>query len=119
MVQTTKLRDENQRWKLFVTRFFDCDMCRAGHTSPTDLVSCMRAYRDHYTFAYCRLYRSESFPAASGIVPVVNLLSPTRCGTAECPQAGFCRPSTGKSCILQDVQSNRARGGGWDLPRAA
>ena len=49
--------DANKRWKLFITRFFDCEICD-GNGMPTGLMDkCHASMREHYEFASCRTHR--------------------------------------------------------------
>ena len=48
--------DENTRWKLFITRFFDCEMCH-GHMEAGPAGKCHASVREHYKFASCRSHR--------------------------------------------------------------
>lgn len=56
---TTSWGEENENWKLFVTRFFDCRFCWPdGADTSSWLSKCMTGYQQHFEFAYCRFARS-------------------------------------------------------------
>ena len=57
MGKTKAWGDANTAWKLFTTRFFDCQLCYGG-VDPELAAKCRAAYREHYEFAYCRFKRS-------------------------------------------------------------
>jgi len=54
---TTVWGEENKRWKLFITRFYDCDTCWAADINNRNVTACIQAFRMHYEFAYCRFLR--------------------------------------------------------------
>ena len=57
--KTTRVWGEaNENWKLFVTRFFDCEMCWPNPTDAATVFSkCTAAFQKHYEFAHCKLSR--------------------------------------------------------------
>ncbi len=56
-VETTKQwGEDNKRWNLFITRFYDCELCDRGRSKEA-LAKCHKSYLDHYDFAYCRFHR--------------------------------------------------------------
>jgi hypothetical protein len=63
MGKTKAWGDANTAWKLFTTRFFDCQLCYGGVDEGL-AAKCRAAYRDHYEFAYCRVKRSVDAIAA-------------------------------------------------------
>ena len=57
-VEITKVwGDENKRWKLFITRFFDCELCHGSGMTDDDLAKCHASVREHFEFASCRTHR--------------------------------------------------------------
>ena len=59
--RTTVWGEENKRWKLFITRFFDCETCWPQTSSAAKNASaCASSYKQHYEFAYCRFLRYSS-----------------------------------------------------------
>lgn len=48
--------DQNKRWKLFITRFFNCEVCY-GRMDKGGLAKCQQSFREHYEFASCRSHR--------------------------------------------------------------
>lgn len=57
VTRTTVWGEENKRWKLFITRFFDCETCWHGGKPPVNASLCAASYKQHYEFAYCRFLR--------------------------------------------------------------
>lgn len=58
-VEITKVwGEENKRWKLFITRFFDCELCHGEGMQPDQLPKCHASMREHFAFASCRIHRS-------------------------------------------------------------
>ncbi|BDA50039.1 probable glycosyltransferase 2 [Coccomyxa sp. Obi] len=56
-VETTKeWGEDNKRWNLFITRFYDCELCDAGR-GKEPLSKCHKSYLEHYDFAFCRFHR--------------------------------------------------------------
>ena len=50
--------EQNKRWNLFVSRFFECPFCFTDDKKREDEVAeCMSAYLEHYEFAFCRFHR--------------------------------------------------------------
>ena len=50
--------EQNKRWNLFVSRFFECPFCFKDDKKREDEVAeCMSAYLEHYEFAFCRFHR--------------------------------------------------------------
>ena len=50
--------DQNKRWNLFISRFFECPFCIKDDKKREDEVAeCMSAYLEHYEFAFCRFHR--------------------------------------------------------------
>ena len=57
-VEATKLwGEENKRWKLFVSHFYDCELCWGRGMTPGGLAACHASFREHYEFAHCRFQR--------------------------------------------------------------
>lgn len=55
--------EQNKRWNLFVSRFFECPFCFEDDKKREDEVAeCMNAYSEHYEFAFCRFHRYGAFP---------------------------------------------------------
>ena len=48
--------DQNTRWKLFITRFFNCEVCY-GKMDLGGLAKCHQSFREHFEFASCRAHR--------------------------------------------------------------
>ena len=63
MGKTKAWGDANANWKLFTTRFFDCQLCYGGVEGGL-ADKCRKSYREHYEFAYCRVKRSVDAVAA-------------------------------------------------------
>ena len=56
-VETTKEWGEsNKRWNLFITRFYDCELCDAGRGKER-MDKCHKSYLEHYDWAFCRFHR--------------------------------------------------------------
>lgn len=56
-VETTKeWGEDNKRWNLFITRFYDCELCDTGR-GKEPLSKCHKSYLEHYDFAFCRFHR--------------------------------------------------------------
>ena len=70
--------DANKNWKLFTTRFFDCQTCWGGGGMEADLAAkCSAAAWEHYEFAYCRFHRNVlAAGAAASRGPPLHHLSP-------------------------------------------
>lgn len=50
--------EQNKRWNLFVSRFFECPFCIKDDKKREDEVAeCLSAYLEHYEFAFCRFHR--------------------------------------------------------------
>lgn len=50
--------EQNKRWNLFVSRFFECPFCIEDDKKREDEVAeCLSAYLEHYEFAFCRFHR--------------------------------------------------------------
>jgi hypothetical protein len=58
--RTTAWGEENKRWKLFITRFYDCETCWTADGRAGNMTACIQAFRRHYEFAYCRFLRCPS-----------------------------------------------------------
>ena len=48
--------DQNTRWKLFITRFFNCEVCY-GRMDEQGLSECQQSFREHFEFAACKSHR--------------------------------------------------------------
>ncbi len=59
--------DANKNWKLFTTRFFDCQTCWGGGGGASDglAAKCTAAAWEHYEFAFCRFHRNVLAAAAA------------------------------------------------------
>ncbi len=65
--------EQNKRWNLFVSRFFECPFCFKDDKKREDEVAeCMSAYLEHYEFAFCRFHRYIS-PPPYGIAQDVHV----------------------------------------------
>lgn len=71
--------EANKNWKLFTTRFFDCQTCWGGGGMDADLAGqCTAAAWEHYEFAYCRFHRNVlAAAAAAKRGPPLHHLSPS------------------------------------------
>ena len=49
--------EDNKRWKLFISHFYDCEMCWGKGMTAAGLSACHAGYREHYEFAHCRFQR--------------------------------------------------------------
>ena len=49
--------EENKRWKLFISHFYDCELCWGSGMTAQQLDACHAGYMQHYEFAYCRFHR--------------------------------------------------------------
>lgn len=58
--RTSTWGEENKSWKLFVTRFFDCEMCWKDSGKPAGLDACLKSFQEHYVFAHCRFHRQAT-----------------------------------------------------------
>ena len=69
--------DANKNWKLFTTRFFDCQTCWGGGGMDGELAKkCSDAAWEHYEFAYCRFHRNVlAADAAAARGPPLHHLS--------------------------------------------
>ncbi len=59
--------EENKRWKLYISRFFDCQYCEGYGMTEEKLDTCHASWLEHYEFAYCRFHRSASPPPPSPV----------------------------------------------------
>ena len=64
MSKTTAWGDANKNWKLFTTRFFDCQLCSGHGVDEEMLKKCEAAHKAHYEFSYCRFARIAAASAA-------------------------------------------------------
>lgn len=64
MSKTAAWGDANKNWKLFTTRFFDCQLCSGSGVDESMLQKCEAAHKAHYEFAYCRFARNAAAAAA-------------------------------------------------------
>jgi hypothetical protein len=55
--QTKAWGEANKRWNLFITRFYDCELCSYEDAPQESLDKCHKSYMEHYDFAYCRFHR--------------------------------------------------------------
>ena len=53
--------DQNTRWKLFITRFFNCEVCY-GRMDKQGLSECQQSFREHFEFAACKAHRCSQQP---------------------------------------------------------
>ena len=60
--------DQNKRWKLFITRFFNCEVCY-GRMDQAGLAACQASFREHFEFASCRAHRCARQGTACWGVP--------------------------------------------------
>ena len=67
MSKTAAWGDANKNWKLFTTRFFDCQLCSGHGVDEATLAKCEAAHRAHYEFAYCRFARNAAAAAAGAL----------------------------------------------------
>ena len=63
MSKTAAWGDANKNWKLFTTRFFDCQLCSGHGVDEATLAKCDAAHKAHYEFAYCRFARNAAAAA--------------------------------------------------------
>lgn len=67
MSKTAAWGDANKNWKLFTTRFFDCQLCSGHGVDEATLAKCDAAHKAHYEFAYCRFARNAAAAAAGAL----------------------------------------------------
>lgn len=57
VVLTKEWGNENKRWKLFITRFFDCELCHGEGNTQAEMDKCHASMQEHFNFASCRMQR--------------------------------------------------------------
>lgn len=60
--KSKKWGEENKRWKLYISRFFDCQYCEGYGMTEETLGTCHASWLEHFEFAYCRFHRYASSP---------------------------------------------------------
>ena len=60
-MKTTKMwGEDNKSWNLFISRYYDCEMCSNRGMTTETLATCHKSWLEHYEFAYCRMHRCET-----------------------------------------------------------
>jgi hypothetical protein len=50
--------NENKKWNLFISRFFECPFCfEDDRIREDETAKCHDHYLEHYEFSFCRFHR--------------------------------------------------------------